>query len=170
MEGKPISLFFTLFVLAIATIPVARAQEEHLVLEKTFSNKQIHFSSGDKISYKLKDEDFFRTDHIVALNHTAIKFHYHEIPYHEITAIHLKGKRFSGTNLRGIGGKLQFVGLGYIFVDMFNQVVVRGEDASFNHNIWIAGGLIYLSGTIMKLSQPKKVKLQGKYRLRYMPY
>ncbi len=156
------------FTYALVLSHEVDAQGEYLVLEKTFSKRQIQYSSGDEIIYKLKEEDFYRTDHIIALNDTAIEFHYHQILFHEIDKINIKGQRFSGANFRSIGSKLQFVGLGYIIIDQFNQVIVRGEDASFNQNVWISGGLIYIGGTIMKILNPKKIKLGGKYRIRYM--
>ncbi|NJN25356.1 MAG: hypothetical protein HC819_04955 [Cyclobacteriaceae bacterium] len=156
MEGKLPAFLILVFYVIIASGSHTFAQREMLVLEKTFTNKKLEYGSGDEISFKLKNEDFFRTDHIVALNDTAIEFHYNQIAYHEIAAIDLKGRRFSGANLRAIGGKLQFVGLAYIAIDQFNQVVVAGDDASFNSNVWIVGGLIYAAGTIMKFSQPKK--------------
>jgi hypothetical protein len=161
------SLLFTL-IFSIASVDRVCAQREFIVVEKTMSDKQITYSSGDEISYKLKDEDFFRTDHIVALNDTAIEFHYNMIAFHEIAEVNIKNKRFGKVNLRGIGGKVQFVGLAYIAIDQFNQVVVQGEDASFNTSVWIVGGLIFVGGTLMKVLTPKKIKLGGKYRIRYM--
>jgi len=155
--------FFLLFI-----IQLAEAQKEYIVVEKTLSNKQITYSSGDIISYKLKDEDFFRTDHIVALNDSSIEFHYNQILYTEIAQINIKGHQFSGMNYLSIGTYAQIVGIAYIAIDQFNQVVVRGEDASFNQGVWIAGGAIFLGGTMLKLLSPKKVKLGGKYRIRYM--
>lgn len=137
-------------------------------MEKTLTSKQIVYSSGDPISYKLKEEDFFRNDHIVALNDSAIEFHYNQILYHEIAQINIKGKRFGGINLKSIGTTAQIVGIAYIAVDQFNQVVVRGEDASFNEDVWIAGGAIFAAGTVLKMLSPKKIKLGGKYRIRYM--
>lgn len=149
-------------------INTAVAQREYIVVEKTLSNKQILYSSGDKISYKLTGEDFFRTDHIIALNDTAIEFHYNQIPYKEISEINIKGKRFTGIDYRNIGIYAQVAGIAYIGIDQFNQVVVRGEDASFNEGVWIVGGSIFIGGTILKLIAPKKLKLGGKYKIRYM--
>jgi len=153
-------LFFNIFI--------ARAQNEYIVVEKTLSNKQITYSSGDVITYKLKDEDFFRTDHIVALNDSSIEFHYNNILYTEISQINIKDQNFTKFNKRGVGTKIQIVGIAYIAIDQFNQVVVRGEDASFNQGVWIIGGSIFLGGSILKWVSPKKLKLGGKYRIRYM--
>lgn len=158
-----------LFLFFSLSLPYqVKSQREYIVVEKTLTNKQIKYSSGDKISYKIKEEDFFRTDHIIALNDSAIEFHYHQILYHEISHINIKGERFSKANYKSIGGKLQFVGIGYIAIDQFNQVVIRGEEVSFNQGVWIAGGILFLGGTILKLLSPNKVKLGGKYRIRYM--
>jgi hypothetical protein len=144
------------------------AQREYIVVEKVMSGKQIVYSSGDEITFRLKDEDFFRKDHIVALNDSSIEFHYNTINYDEIASVNIKDQRFGKLNLRSIGSKIQFVGIAYIGIDQFNQVVVRGEDASFNENVWIAGGLIFMGGTILKWLSPKKLNLGGKYRIRYM--
>jgi len=144
------------------------AQREYIVVEKTLKNKQIVYSSGDEISFKLKGEDFFRTDHIIALNDTSIEFHYNRIAYHEISEINIRGKRFSNFNVKSIGTYAQVIGVAYIAIDQFNQVVVRGEDPSFNNSVWLAGGIIFAGGTLLKLLSPNKVKLGGKYRIRYM--
>ena len=163
----PTFLCFALFI-SIFNICDVNAQKEYIVVEKTLSNKQITYSSGDNISYKLKGEDTFRTDHIVALNDSSIEFHYNHILYNEIAQVNIKGHRFSGINYYSIGSYAQIAGIAYIAIDQFNQVVVRGEDASFNDGVWIAGGAIFLGGTILKWIAPKKIKLGGKYRIRYM--
>jgi hypothetical protein len=157
-----------LFTLSLSLSNFATAQKEYIVVEKVLSNKQIKYSSGDLISYKLKGEDFFRTDHIIALNDSSIEFHYNNILYQEISQVRIKGQRFSNVDYLSIGTYAQIVGIAYIAIDQFNQVVVRGEDASFNKGVWIAGGSIFLGGTILKLLAPKKLKLGGKYRIRYM--
>jgi len=169
----PTSTFIARFLLMMlfvihAPAQQANAQREYIVIEKTLKNKQIIYSSGDKITFKLKEEDFFRTDHIVALNDTSIEFHYNNVNYDEIAQINIRKKSFGKMNFRGIGSKIQIVGLAYIAVDQFNQVVVRGEEASFNGDVWLAGGLIFAGGTILKFLSPRKITLGGKYRLRYM--
>jgi hypothetical protein len=90
------------------------------------------------------------------------------VNYDEIAQINIRKKSFGKMNFRGIGSKIQIVGLAYIAVDQFNQVVVRGEEASFNGDVWLAGGLIFAGGTILKFLSPRKITLGGKYRLRYM--
>ena len=168
MAARFMTFLFLFLLFSVGLRHQITAQREYIVVEKTLTDKQIKYSSGDNISYKLKGEDFFRTDHIVALNDSSIEFHYNEILYHEISQINIKGHRFTRINYQRIGTFTQIVGIGYIAVDQFNQVVVRGEAASFNQDVWIAGGLIFLGGTILKLLSPKKVKLGGKYRIRYM--
>lgn len=146
----------------------AHAQNEYIVVEKTLSNKNITYSSGDVITYRLKDEDFFRTDHIVALNDSSIEFHYVNILYTDISYIDIKDKNLSKINKRSVGTKVQIAGIAYIAIDQFNQVVVRGEDASFNQGVWIAGGSIFLAGSLLKWLSKKKLPMGGKYRIRYM--
>ncbi len=145
-----------------------KGQSEYIVVEKTLTDKQIKYSSGDEISFKLKGENFFRTDQIVALNDSSIEFHYNNILYREISQVNIKGHRFTGLNIYSIGTYAQVAGIGYIVIDNFNKVVVQGQDAVFEKEVWIVGGIIFLGGTILKLLNPKKVKLGGKYRIRYM--
>ncbi len=144
------------------------AQSEYLVLEKTLTDRSVTYSSGDDITFKLKEEDFFRTNHIVALNDTAIEFHYYSVNYLEIDKIYLKRKRLSGFSARKLGSYAQIAGLGYIAIDQFNQVIVWGKDASFNEDVFLVGGLIFAGGTLLKILDPRKVRVGGKYRLRYM--
>ena len=168
MAARFISFLFLFVLFTVGMLHQIKAQREYIVVEKTLTDKQIKYSSGDNISYKLKGEDFFRTDHIVALNDSSIEFHYNNILYREISQINIKGHRFTGINYRKIGTIAQIAGVGYIVIDNFNKVVVQGQDAVFEKEVWIVGGLIFLGGTILKFLAPKKVKLGGKYRLRYM--
>ena len=168
MAARFISFLFLFVLFTVGLLHQIKAQREYIVVEKTLTDKQIKYSSGDNISYKLKDEDFFRTDHIVALNDSSIEFHYNNILYREISQVNIKGHRFTGIDYRNIGTFAQIAGVGYIVIDNFNKVVVQGQDAVFEKEVWIVGGLIFLGGTILKFLSPKKVKLGGKYRIRYM--
>ena len=171
MTERTYVFLFTFAILSLAIISNTEAQREFIVIEKTLSNKQVTYSSGDEIKFKLKDEKFYRKDHIVALNDSAIEFHYYYIPYRDISHVNIKGKKgvqFVNLGFNSVGGKLQVAGIAIIAIDQFNQVVVQGEDASFNKGIWIAGGSLFLGGTILKWMHPKKLKLGGKYRIRYM--
>ena len=162
------SFLFVLF--SVGLIQQIVAQREYIVVEKTLSSKQVKYSSGDNIKYKIKGEDFFRTDHIVALNDSAIEFHYNQILYREINQVNIKGHRFSGIDYYNIGTYAQIAGVGYILIDNFNKIVVHGQEPVFEKEVWIVGGLIFLGGTILKLISPKKLRLGGKYRIRYMKF
>lgn len=166
--GVKSSILLLIVLLSLGPVPKVMAQREYIVIEKTLSNKQIKYSSGDKISYKLAGEDFFRTDHIIALNDSSIEFYTKQIKYREISQVNIKGQQFGNMDLSGIGSFIQVAGIAYIAIDQFNQVVVHGEEASFNQEVWLAGGLVFIGGTVLKLLSPKKVKLGGKYRIRYM--
>ena len=168
MDAKPTAFLLIMITFSIGIVQPIEAQDKILIIEKTLSSKHIKYLSGDNITYKLKGEDFFRTDHIIALNDSAIKFHYHQILFDEIEEVNIKGRRFTGINFRSLGSTFQIVGLGYIFIDQFNQVVVRSEDPSFNQSVLITGGLIFVGGSILKMTQPNKVKLGRKYRIRYL--
>ena len=160
--------YLIVFPLVLLSKEMAVAQSEYLVLEKTLTDRSVTYSSGDDITFKLKEEDFFRTNHIIALNDTAIEFHYYSVNYLEIEKVYMKRKRLSGFNLRQLGTYAQIAGLGYIAIDQFNQVVVRGEDPSYNEDVFFVGGCLFIGGTVLKFLEPRKVRVGGKYRLRYM--
>lgn len=168
MTARFATHLFLLLFFSVVVFHQVRAQNEYIVVEKTLSNKQIEYSSGDEIKYKLLGEDFFRKDHIISLNDSSIEFHYHNILYSEISQVNIKGKRFTSFDIYNIGKYAQIVGIGYIAIDMFNKTVVQGQDAVFEEEVWIVGGMIFIGGTILKLCSPRKVKLGGKYRIRYM--
>lgn len=168
MAPKFVTYFLVFILCSFGFFHYSKAQREYIVVEKTLTSKQIKYSSGDNIKYKIKGEDFFRTDQIVALNDSAIEFHYNQILYREISQVNIKGYRFSGIDYYNIGTYAQIAGVAYIAIDQFNQVVVQGQDATFEKEVWVVGGLIFFGGTILKLLSPKKVKLGGKYRIRYM--
>lgn len=168
MAARFKTFLFLFLLFSVCLLYQIKAQREYIVVEKTLTDKQIKYSLGDNIGYKLKGEDFFRTDHIIALNDSSIEFHYNRILYHEISQINIKGHRFTGINYQSIGTYAQIAGIGYIVIDQFNKVVVQGQDAVFEKEVWIVGGLIFPGGTILKLLSPKKVKPGGKYRIRYM--
>lgn len=160
--------YLIIFPLLIFCLGKAQAQNKYLVLEKTLTDRSVTYSSGDDITFKLKGENHYRTNHIVSLSDTAIQFHYYTVNYPEIEKVYLKHRRLSGFSLRKLGTFAQITGLGYIAIDQFNQVVVRGEDPSYNEDVFFVGGLIFVGGTALKFLEPRKVRVGGKYRLRYM--
>ena len=161
-------LFFLVSFFLTISCPPLLAQGEYLMLEKAYSDRRIIYKSGDKISFRLIGEKHYRTDHIVSLDDTSIQFHYNNIPYRDISHINTKGRSFSGFNARTLATYAQVIGPAYIAIDQFNQVVVRGEEASFNEGVWVAGGLIFLGGTLIKIANPLKKRLGEKYRLKYI--
>jgi hypothetical protein len=168
MPSRIYLFYLVVFLLLLLCKEKAVAQSEYLVLEKTLTDRSVKYSSGDDITFKMKEEDFFRTNHIIALNDTAIEFHYYSVNYQEIDKVYLKHKQLSGFNTRKLGTYAQIAGLGYIAIDQFNQVLVRGEDPSYNEDVFFVGGCIFIGGTVLKLLEPRKVRVGGKYRLRYM--
>lgn len=161
-----IYLFFLL--ICLANISSLVAQNKYMVVEKTLRNKSVTYAPGDHLKYMLEGEDFFRENRIIDLNDTSVTFYFGNIAYREIKQIHLQGKHLSRANLKSLGGKLQFAGIAYIALDQFNTVVVRGEDPSWNKNVLIAGGVLYLAGSIIRWTVLKKVKLGWKYKIRYI--
>ena len=168
MDRRVWRRFAFVIILAGSFVPQVNAQESILLLEKVLTNKHIIYRTGEQITYKLNGENFYRTSQISSLCDTAFQTRFVSISYSEVARVHLKKNRFPGLGLRQIGTYAQIVGPAYIAIDQFNQVVVRGEDASFNDEVFLTGGLIFAGGTILKLMDPKKIKLGSKYRLVYL--
>ena len=162
---------FPFLLTACISLPYSGlAQREYIVIEKLTSGKQVKYSSGDNITFRLKNEDHFRTDHIIALNDSSIEFHYYRIGYDEIDAVNLRGKRFPGFGFRATGTYTQIAGAGYIAIDIFNKTVVQGNPWEFEKEVWLTGAAIFAGGTILKLFEPKKIKLGKKYKIRYLNF
>ncbi len=162
-----IFLFLTINILLSAA---AWAQQEYFIIEKVINGNHIQYSSGDRITFRIKGEDHFRTDHIIALNDTAIEFHYYQLGYDEIDAVKLQGKRFTGFDFRQVGTYMQIAGVGYIAIDIFNKTLVQGNSFGFEKAVWITGAAIFAGGTFLKLFAPKKIRLGRKYRIRYLNF
>lgn len=156
----------------ILFIGISAYGQKYAVLHKIGSSKEIRYKSGDEIRFKLKNEDHYRRDHIISVSDTALHFHYSSISFLEIDKIDIRGKRFNTFNWKTIGTAFQIAGVGYVAIDSFNRTVVQGDTFEFDETVWITGGILVGVGTLIKLSQPKKVKLGLNYKLRYfeMPY
>ncbi len=161
---------FLFFLINIFLSVAAWAQDEYFIIEKVITGNQIKYSSGDRITFRIKGDDHFRTDHIIALNDTAIEFHYYQLGYDEIDAVKLKGKRFTGFDFRQVGAYMQIAGVGYIAIDIFNKTLVQGSSFEFEKAVWITGAAIFAGGTFLKLFAPKKIRIGRKYRIRYLNF
>jgi len=146
--------------------------QKYAVLHKVGTSKEIRFKSGDEIRFRLKGEDHFRRDYIISISDSALHFHYHTVSFIEIDKVDIRGRRFNTFNWKGVGTALQIAGIGYVAIDSFNKTVVQGDSFDFEEPVWITGAILAGTGTLIKLAQPRKVKLGPKYKMRYfeMPY
>jgi hypothetical protein len=142
--------------------------QEFGILEKTGTDKKIYFKSGDEIRYKLKNEDHFRRGHIISVSDSGFQFHYHLILFREIEKVDIRGKRWGNFDWNKTGLFVQIAGIGYIALDTFNSTVVQGETYEFDQSVWVTGGAIFLAGTALRFTKPKKIKLGGRYKFRYL--
>lgn len=142
--------------------------QEFAILQKSGSQKEIYFKSGDKIRYQLKTDDHFRRDHIISVSDSGFQFHYYQVLFRDIAKVDIKGKRWGNFSWDKIGLIVQIAGVGYIVIDTFNRTVVQGNSFEFDEAVWITGGAMFLAGTAMRFAQPKRIKLGGRYRFRYL--
>jgi hypothetical protein len=142
--------------------------QEFAILEKSGTEKKVYFKSGDEIRYQLKGEDHFRRGNIISVSDSGFQFHYNQILFREIEKVDIKGKRWGNFNWNKTGLLIQIAGLGYIAIDAFNSTVVQDASYEFDQSVWITGGTIFLVGTALRFTKPKKIKLGGRYKFRYL--
>lgn len=132
------------------------------------ARKQIYYKSGEIIRYKLKTEDHFRKSAIISVTDTAMKIKNYIIGYDEIDKIDIRGKSTGTFNWSRLGGYMQIAGIAYIAIDQFNKTVVQGNPWEFESDVWITGAIIFAGGTILRIIDPRKVKIGTKYKIKYL--
>ena len=147
--------FYLYFLLVIFGQNVLLAQN-YLVLERSGSKKDTNFKIGETMRFKLNSEKFYRKDQIVNLEDSTIEFKGYKVYLNEIEKIDISKKRFSGFNFNEIGKLIQIAGAGYVVLDQFNKYVVQGQQWEFEQDVWITGGILFGTGTILRLLHPKR--------------
>ena len=149
----------TLVVLFCLMANCTEAQK-FLRLANAGRNGHIDYYEGDKIRFKIKEEDFFREQMILGFTEYAIKFRFFEVPLSEIKVIDIKRRN------QWAGGKLLMIaGVGLMAADAINTTAVRGETYTLERGIWITAGALVSAGLLIDLLRRKRFRLNGKRRM-----
>jgi hypothetical protein len=136
----------------------------------TGKRKQIFYKAGESIRFKLKTEDVYHRSTILSVSDTALQFKHYRIGFDEIDKVDIKGKKTGTFNWNQIGWLMQMAGVGYIVLDQFNKTLIQGNPWEFESEGWIIGAAIFAGGTIIRVVDPKKVKIGPKYSIKYIEF
>jgi hypothetical protein len=84
--------------------------------------------------------------------------------------VDIKGKKTGSFIWNQIGWLMQMAGVGYIVLDQFNKTLIQGNPWEFESEVWIIGAAIFAGGTIIRVVDPKKVKIGPKYSIKYIEF
>jgi len=144
--------------------------QKYLVLKKR-NKVKVAYEAGDKIKFKLKDEQFYTEQMIVGFGQDMIRFHYFDVPLSEIEEIKLVNKRARGFNFNAFSSLFLQIGIGYLVVDQFNQVVIQNQPAGISNSTAIVSANMIATGLLLKLFNKKRFKINNtKYRLEISDY
>lgn len=139
----------------------AENQDYYLTLNKPGRKKRIRFYIGDKLKFKLKDEDFKREAIITAMDSNSITINgVAKIPLEDFRVIQIDKNHIKVARITGTGGGLLFMVLGA------GNTLLRKDGSA----ILISGGFISLiSVQFLRLFEKRNYKLNSYRYLRTVP-
>lgn len=143
-----IIIFFSLEVLG----------QKYLLMDKLGGKQRREFLPGDGLTFRIKGENHYNTATITNLEDSLIFFDDGVINIKDIHSIRFK-RRFSTA-------KLRVAGLGLIFVDQFNTVIIAGEPFAISSGVLIAGGSLVALSYIIELAKKTTFKINRNRRLK----
>ena len=144
---------------------LVRAQRS-AVITKAGTERQVWYSAGDEIRFRLHGEDHYRRSTIHSVSDTGLVFKHFSIGFSEIEVVDLQGRRFAMFPFRSVGSMLIAGGAGFVAIDWFNQQVVQGNKYEVSEGLLITGAAAVAAGGTLLLLEPKKLRLGEKYRMR----
>lgn len=154
-------IFLTAFLLFQLTQSFA---QKFLVLEKMGTHKRFEYHIGDEITFKVKNEEFFRTSTIEDLVDSVIIFDYGFFTFKDIESVRVRGRE--GTGPTRFAVPLMVGGVVLFLADQFNETVVGGREATLNKGVTIASGSLIGAGLLMLIPGKGVKKLKRNWRLR----
>ena len=162
MFSKHLALLVAISLL----VPGIAFSQKYLVVEKLGTRKRYEYRVGQKITYKLKNEDFFRTDVITQLETNVIAFGFGFYSFEQIEAVNINRKPRSGVDATKFSPFLLLGGAGYFLLDQFNNSVINGNKLSINDNVLRTSSVLVGLGALPLILKKRKVKLKKNWRLR----
>lgn len=160
------SIRFILWIYLLFLLPLPVLAQRAAVISKAGTEREVWYSAGDEIRFRLHGEDHFRRSTIRSVSDTGLVFQHFSIGFSEIEVVDLQGRRFAMFPFRSVGSMLIYGGVGFIAIDWFNQQVVQGNKYEVSEGLLIAGAAAVAAGGTLLLLEPKKLRLKGKYRMR----
>jgi len=144
----------------MVVVPLFVLGQDFLVLDKMGTKKRIEYFVGDPIKYRLIDEKVFRTDEILSLTDSTILFSNGLTKFSHIAAV-----EHSTPWMRSTGITLIVAGIGYVFIDRFNQMI-QGDGLSYDEKVMRSGAILTGSGVALLYFSRRRVKIRKNWRLR----
>ncbi len=162
-------MFSKQLVLLVATallLPYSAFSQKYLVVEKLGTRKRYEYQVGQEITYKLKTEDFYRTDVITQLETNVIAFGFGFYSFEQIEAVNIGRKPRRGVDASKFSPFLLLGGAGYFLLDQFNNSVINGNKLSINDNVLRTSSVLVGLGALPLVLKKRRVKLKRNWRLR----
>ncbi|CAN5615841.1 hypothetical protein BH23BAC1_BH23BAC1_04010 [soil metagenome] len=157
-----IKYFITTFI-AVFVFSSCYSQR-YLLLDRIGSRHRIEIYPGETLRFQLKGEDHFNEAVINFLQDSLIILDVGVINIRDIHAI--AKDRTSPSGIVAASRLLMIAGLGIIFIDQFNTVIIAGDPPNINPGIMIAGGSLVVIHYLIQLAQRRKYVIKGNRRLR----
>lgn len=137
----------------------AEAQKQLILIKK--EKVLIRFNPGDEFVYRLKSDKRVMASYVNNLFDTAVMTHDLIIPFHKIDRVYFRQSSY----LNVIGSFLVIGGVGYFFIDQFNEVIVHGNDFNIDDQVLTTSVTMTAVGLPLMLFHKKSQRVRGKYRL-----
>ena len=138
--------------------------QRYLLLDRIGSKHRVEIYPGELLKFQLKGEDHFNEAVINFLQDSLIILDVGVLNINDIQAI--AKDRTSPSGIIAASRLLMSAGLGLIFIDQFNTVVISGDSPNINPGIMITGGALVVIHYLIQLARRKKYVIRGNRRLR----
>lgn len=137
----------------------AWAQKQLVVLKR--GEVVFRYVPGDDFVVRLKGEPGMISSYVNNLSDTAVVIHSDTIPFHLIDRLYFPQHSLLNT----VGAFLTIGGAGIFIIDQFNEVVVHGNEPSFDERVNRITVSSLVVGLPMFLIRKKSQRIGYKYRL-----
>jgi hypothetical protein len=136
-----------------------KGQKQLVILKK--EKILLRLYPGDEIIFSLKGSKQIHTSYVNNLFDTAVMAHKDIVPFHKIDKVYFTRSSFANV----IGTIMVAGGVGYFLVDQFNELVIKGHEASINEDVATTSVIMVAVGLPMMLIKKKSVRVGGKFRM-----
>ncbi|MGZ4056533.1 MAG: hypothetical protein ACXVPU_09795 [Bacteroidia bacterium] len=140
--------------------------QKYLALDsyKITGFKRIYFHEGDNICFRIKGDNIKYKAEILQINDSTIILKDRNVPINIVDAIYRDRSNFL---TRSFSKVFIWGGLGFVFLDTFNNAITQSETIVDKRAV-IAGGSLVAAGFIIKMFAIKKYKIGNKRMLKVL--